>query len=69
MEKSTKGIFSFLCEQMQKLDEKKISTEQLKQQANAAKQLNNVLKYELDKAKAICKFKDIVIKDVEDGNS
>lgn len=66
MEKSTNGIFIFLCEQMEKLDKKLISTEHLKQQANAAKQLNNVLKYELDKAKALEKFKDLKIKPVGD---
>jgi hypothetical protein len=65
MEKTSKGIFEFLCSQMQKLDERKINVEQLKAQSGAAKQLNNLLKYELDRAKAVQKFKDISIREIE----
>ena len=65
MEKTSKGIFEFLCLQMEKLDEKKITVEHLKAQAGTAKQLNNLLKYELDRAKAIQKFKDINIREIE----
>ncbi len=65
MEKSSKGIFEFLCLQMEKLDKKLISVEHLKAQAGSAKQLNNLLKYELDRAKAIQKFKDINIREIE----
>ena len=65
MEKSSKGIFEFLCLQMEKLDKKLISVEHLKSQAGSAKQLNNLLKYELDRAKAIQKFKDINIREIE----
>lgn len=66
MEKSSKGIFEFLCNQMDKLDKKQISVEHLKAQSGSAKQLNNLLKYELDRAKAIKKFPDIQIRDIED---
>ncbi len=69
MEKSSKGIFEFLCNQMDKLDKKQINVEQLKAQSGSAKQLNNLLKYELDRAKAIQKFKDINIRDIEDGTT
>lgn len=65
MERSTKGVFDFLCQQMEKLDKKLISVEHLKAQANSAKQLNNLLKYELDRAKAVQKFKDINIREIE----
>ena len=65
MEKSSKGIFEFLCLQMEKLDKKLISVEHLKAQAGSAKQLNNLLKYELGRAKAIQKFKDINIREIE----
>ncbi len=65
MEKSSKGIFEFLCLQKEKLDKKLISVEHLKAQAGSAKQLNNLLKYELDRAKAIQKFKDINIREIE----
>ena len=50
---------------MEKLDKKLISVEHLKAQAGSAKQLNNLLKYELDRAKAIQKFKDINIREIE----
>ena len=66
MEKSSKGIFEFLCNQMDKLDKKQITVEHLKAQSGSAKQLNNLLKYELDRAKAIKKFPDIQIRDIED---
>jgi hypothetical protein len=65
MERTTKGIFDFLCNQMDKLDKKQITVEHLKSQAGAAKQLNNLLKYELDRGKAIKKYPDIVIRDIE----
>lgn len=65
MEKTSKGIFDFLCNQMEKLDKKQITVEHLKAQSGSAKQLNNLLKYELDRAKAIHKFKDIKIRDIE----
>ena len=66
MEKSAKGIFDFLCIQMEKLDKKLISVEHLKAQAGSAKQLNNLLKYELDRAKAVQKFKDLEIRNIEE---
>jgi hypothetical protein len=69
MEKSAKGIFEFLCQQMEKLDKKQINVEQLKAQAGSAKQLNNLLKYELDRAKAIKKFPDLNIREIEDAGN
>ena len=51
---------------MDKLDKKQISVEHLKAQSGSAKQLNNLLKYELDRAKAIKKFPEIQIRDIED---
>jgi len=48
---NSKSLFHFICEQMEKLDKSEITVEQAKAQANLAKQVNNVLKYELDRAK------------------
>jgi formyltetrahydrofolate synthetase len=63
---TTKAIFSHLCDQMEKLNAKVISVEEAKAQANMAKQANNILKYELDKAVAVAKFgEDIKINDIE----
>lgn len=66
---SSKGVFDFLCNQMDKLDKKQITIEALKAQANTAKQLNNLLKYELDRAKAIQKYKDIEIREIEENGN
>jgi hypothetical protein len=55
---NTKSIFEHLCDQMDKLNSKVISVEEAKAQANMAKQANNILKYELDKAVAKAKFGD-----------
>lgn len=50
---------------MDKLNAKVINVEEAKAQANLAKQANNLLKYELDKAVARCKFENLVITDIE----
>lgn len=65
MEKSAKGIFEFLCNQMTSLVDKQITVEELKAQANSVKQLNNLLRYELDRAKAIKKFDNLEIREIE----
>lgn len=48
---NSKSLLSFVCEQMEKLDSGKISTEQAREQGNLIKQSNNLLKYEIDRAK------------------
>ena len=63
---SSKAIFEHLCDQMAKLNAKVISVEEAKAQSGLAKQANNVLKYELDKAIAKAKFgEDIKINEIE----
>lgn len=62
---SSQSIFEHLCDQMDKLNLKVISVEEAKAQANLAKQANNLLKYQLDKAVAKCKFENIVIEEIE----
>ena len=58
---SSKAIFEHLCDQMHKLNAKSISVEEAKAQSNLAKQANNVLKYELDRAIAFAKFGDKMV--------
>lgn len=53
---NSKSLFSFICDQMDKLQESSISVEQAKAQANLAKQANNILKYELDRASVLMKI-------------
>jgi hypothetical protein len=63
---NTDAIFRHLCDQMDKLNAGVVKVEEAKAQANLAKQANNVLRYELDKAIAIAKFKDITINEIGD---
>jgi dTDP-D-glucose 4,6-dehydratase len=48
---NNKSLLHFIFDQMEKLDEKKITVDEAKAQANLAKQANNSLKYEIDRAK------------------
>lgn len=50
---NNKSLLHFIFDQMEKLDEKKITVDEAKAQANLAKQANNSLKYEIDRAKII----------------
>ena len=64
---STKSIFAHLCDQMDKLNSNVISVEEAKAQANMAKQANNLLKYELDRASAKAKLgKELSIREIEE---
>lgn len=65
MERSSKGIFDFLCSQMENLSGNQITVDDLKAQAQAAKQLNNVLMYELNRSKFLQKYPDAEIRNVE----
>ena len=61
----SKHIFKHLCDQMDKLNSRVISVEEAKAQANLAKQANNLLKYELERAKAVGKYGES-LRDIED---
>lgn len=65
MERTSKGLYDFLCGQMEKLAAKKSTVEELKAQAASAKQLNNILMYELNRAKFLDKSPKAMIRDVE----
>jgi hypothetical protein len=47
---NNKSLLHFIFDQMEKLDKNEIAVDQAKAQANLAKQANNSLKYELDRA-------------------
>ncbi len=55
---NAKMIFNHLCEQLQNLSDNKIDVDEAKAHASLAKQANNLLKYELDRAVAIAKYGD-----------
>ena len=55
--RGSKTLTKFIYEQMMKLDQRKISTDQARAQAGLARQANNSNRYEVDKANAIAKLK------------
>jgi len=62
---SAKELFTHAFDMMLLLKQKAISVEEAKAQANLLKQSNNLLKYELDRAIAICKYESITIREIE----
>ena len=63
---NAKMIFSHLCDQLEKLANNEIDVDQAKAHASLAKQANNLLKHELDRAVAIAKFgDDLKIREIE----
>jgi len=54
---NSKSLFTFICDQMEKLGSNEIDVETAKAQANLCKQANNILKYELDRAKTLMELK------------
>lgn len=53
---TNRALFEHVCGQMDLLAKKKISVDDAKAQASLAKQANNLLRYELDRAKAEAKL-------------
>lgn len=64
---NSKELFAHCFNIMKKLDVKVISVEEAKAHANLVKQANNLLKYELDRAKAIAKYDNMEVRDIEEG--
>lgn len=50
---NNKSMIAFLFNQMDKLDKGEIDTQTAKEQANLSKQVNNAMKYELDRVKIL----------------
>jgi hypothetical protein len=48
---NNKSLIAFLFDQMDKLDKDEIDVQKAREQANLSKQVNNAMKYELDRAK------------------
>jgi len=48
---NNKSMIAFLFDQMEKLDNGEIDNQTAREQANLSKQVNNAMKYELDRAK------------------
>jgi len=48
---NNKSMIAFLFNQMDKLDNDEIDVQKAREQGNLAKQVNNAMKYELDRAK------------------
>lgn len=54
--RNNKELLHFIFNQMEKLDQKKITPEMAKEQANLAKQANNSLRYEIEKTALMFKL-------------
>lgn len=54
---NNKSMIAFLFGQMEKLDNGQIDVSTAKEQANLAKQVNNGLRYELDRTKILIELK------------
>lgn len=73
---NNKSMIAFLFGQMEKLDNNEIDTATAKEQANLAKQINNGLRYELDRANTLMQLREhnnayqdnIPLRDVESKN-
>ena len=65
-EANTKTLFRHAFDIMKLLKSNAITPDEAKEHANLIKQSNNLLKYELDKAKAIQKYEDININNIEE---
>jgi len=48
---NSKSLLAFVFDQMEKLDNNEIDVQKAREQSNLVKQANNLLKYELDRAK------------------
>ena len=53
---NNKSLLHFMFDQMDKLDKGEIDVQKAKAQADLAKQVNNMLKYELDRANTLIKL-------------
>lgn len=55
---NNKSVLHFLFDQMEKLDKKEITVDEAKAQAAIAKQVNNCMKYELDRSKLLMELEN-----------
>jgi hypothetical protein len=73
---NNKSMIAFLFDQMEKLDNGDIDVQTAREQANLSKQVNNAMKYELDRAKTQMEltkhnavYKDgLTLRDIESKN-
>lgn len=66
MKANNKELFSHLCNQMNKLSNGEIEIEGAKAQAALARQANNSLRYEIDRATFIAKYGEDRIRNIEE---
>lgn len=73
---NSKSLLSFVFGQMEKLDNDEIDNQKAREQSNLIKQANNLLKYELDRAKVKIQISEhnantkdsLVLRDIESKN-
>jgi hypothetical protein len=73
---NNKSMLAFLFDQMEKLDDGRTDIHTAREQANLAKQVNNAMKYELDRSKTLIKISEhnaiykenIILRNIESKN-
>ena len=63
---NTKNLLIHAFDVLKKLNAKVIDPEEAKAHSDLIKQSNNLLKYELDRAKALAKFDNIKLREIEE---
>ncbi len=63
---NSKSMLAHLAETSRLLASNEIGVDKAKAQATLVKQANNLLRYELDRAKAIASTDDLAIRDIEE---
>jgi len=63
---NSKELLKHAFNTMMLLKQKLINVEEAKAQSNLLKQSNNILRYELDRAKAIQKYENLEIRNIEE---
>ena len=66
MKATSRELLKYSCDLLTNIEKGAVSIEQAKAAANVIKQANNIYRYELDRAIAIQKYENIVIRDIED---
>lgn len=63
---NTRTLLRHAFDTLKKMNAKVIDPEEAKVHSDLIKQSNNLLKYELDRAKAMAKFQDLQVREIED---
>lgn len=63
---NTKNLLIHAFDTLKKLSAKAIDPEEAKAHSDLIKQSNNLLKYELDRSKALAKYENLTLREIEE---